>query len=134
MTKLFFIWIALIALGLGYYWMNPPLAAEQSADVLTDDAGTLSVDIEPLKAIAEPGVSTQPRQLIGTDAQPAVTTDNLKVNPASFLPADNYAYQRDDSAAIHVGEFEDADDYAYQRNDSAAIHVGEFEDADDFSY
>ena len=113
MIKLVFIGIAVIALGLGYYWLNSPLAVEQSADLLTDGVPAQSVDIEPLKATAEPGVVTQPNQLIETDAQPVVTADNPKVSPASFLPADDYAYQRDDSAAIHVGEFEGADEFSY---------------------
>jgi hypothetical protein len=134
MSKLFFIPVALIAVVLGFYWLNTTLAVEQSADVLTDGVPAPTVEIGPLDAIAEPGVSTQPNQLIETYSEPAETADNIKISSAPFIPVDDYAYQRDDSEVIHVGEFEDAEGFSYQRDDSEAIKVDEFQDADEFSY
>ncbi|HIL98138.1 MAG TPA: hypothetical protein EYG51_19835 [Pseudomonadales bacterium] len=137
MSKLFFIPIALIAVVLGFYWLNTKLAVEQSADVLTDGVPAPTVEIGSLDAIAESGVSTEPNQLIETYSEPAETADNIKISSAPFISVDDYAYQRDNSEVIHVGEFEDADDFSYRPDDSEVIHVGEFEDVDDvddFSY
>ena len=130
MSKLFFIPIALIAVVLGFYWLNTKLAVEASAGFLTDGVPAPTVEIGSLNAIAEPGVSTQPNQFRETHSEPTETADNIKINSAPFIAVDDYAYQRDDSEVINVGEFEDADDFSYQRDDSEVINVGEVMDAD----
>ena len=130
MSKLFFIPIALIAVVLGFYWLNTKLAIEETAIVITEITPAPASQDEPINVISEAGELTALDQSNATSSEPTAVAEQLTASSGTYIAADEYSYQRDASEVINVGEFEDADDVSYQRDDSEVINVGELIDAD----
>ena len=130
MSKLFFIPIALIAVVLGFYWLNTKLAIEETAIVITEITPAPASQDEPINVISEAEELTALDQSKATYSEPTAVAKQLTASSGTYIAADEYSYQSDMREVINAGEFEDADDVSYQGDDSEVINVGEFVDAD----
>jgi hypothetical protein len=130
-SKLLFISIALIAVAVGFYWLNTNSevkipAVEQAIILPKTKLKNSSTDAIPL-----PRESSEPNQLQTAYSERIDTAGEAEtITLDSFIGVDDYSYQRENSEPLNVGEIRDPDDTAYQRDDREVINVGEIMDVE----
>ena len=129
MSKLLFISIALIAVAVGFYWLNTNSEVKTPAVEQAIILPKTKLENSSTDAILLPRESSEPNQLQTAyseriDAAGEAETITLD----SFIGVDDYSYQRDNREPINVGEVKNADDSSYQRDDRKVVNVGEIMD------
>ena len=131
MSKLLFISIALIAVAVGFYWLNTNSEVKNTAVEQPYFSPTPKLEDSSIKAVPVSPKSAEPNQAQAAYSERIDTAGEAEtITLDSFIGVDDYSYQRENREPINVGEIKDPDDTSYQRDDREIINVGEIMDVE----